>query len=440
MSVVVLPKSFDLSRPIEEIPAGTTSKLISVRPISGGTFTQNQIIECDLLSAGWIVPSSLSIRYKVTVNTDVSGAALIGCPVYAPFARVGCTVGGQQLENLNAYNQMMNTYVALNLGISDKYGLQTCFSYTNTTGSMELLDGKTFAASIADASSNAQKSFTMAAPLYGTLLSTAEKNIPAFALGSIRYSFTLDSIANMSFVKLGAVGTGFAAFTKFEISNFELCYLSVDMGQAVEKMVYDLGNQVMIKSHGFNSTSVSAPSGTSGNQSYVFNQRYASIRNAFVLTSRADGAGNKWAEFSDLTSQNGDYQIVIAGTPYPPQVLSTSLNKTGILQELRRAAGSLFNNKNTLSINSAEYNVWTNDTSDNLLVTVPGKFIVGVGLSRCGDDDKVMMSGVNSQLSAINVNVNVGTTTTAAANVALLLDYDAILLIDPQARQISVRS
>lgn len=438
MAVVVLPKSFDLSRPIEEIPAGTTSKLIAVRPISGGTFTQNQIIECDLLSAGWIVPSSLSIRYKVTVNTDVSGAALIGCPVYTPFARVGCTVAGQQLEQISAYNQTMNAYVAMNLGISDKYGLQTCFSYTNTTGNMEILDGKTFAANISDASSN--KSYTVAAPLYGTLLSSAEKNIPAFAMGGIRYSFTLDSIANMSFVKLGAVGTGYNVFTKFEISNFELCYLSVDMGQAVERMVYDLGNQVMIKTHGLNSTSVSAPSGTSGNQSYVFNQRYASIRNAFVLTSRADGAGNKWAEFSDLTSQNGDFQIVIAGTPYPPTVLSTSLCKTSVLQELRRSAGSLFNNKNTLSINSAEFNVWTNDTSDNLLVSVPGKFIVGVGLSRCGDDDKVMMSGVNSQLSAINVNVNVGTATTSAANVALLLDYDAILLIDPQARQIAVRS
>jgi hypothetical protein len=437
MSVVVLPKSFDLSRPIEEIPAGTTSKLISCRPISGSTFSQNQIIECDLLSAGWLIPSSLSIRYKVKVNTDASGAALISCPPFTPFQRLGCTIGGQQIENLSAYNQMMSVYVAGNLGISDKYGQQQMFSYTNTNGNMENLDGKTFDASIADASANSV--YTVSAPLYGTLLSSAEKNIPLFALGSVRYSFTMDSIANMSFVKLGAVGTGFNVFTKFEISNFELCYLSVDMGQSVERMVYDLGNQIMIKSHGFNSTSVNAPSGTSGNQSYVFNQRYASIRNAFVLPTRADGAGNKWAEFSDLTTGNGDYQLSIAGTPYPPLPLSTALNFAGVMTELRRAFGSLFNNKNSLSINAAEFAVDINDASNNLLVTVPGKFIVGVGLSRCGDDDKVMMSGVNSQLSAINVNINVGTATTAAANIALLLDYDAILLIDPQARQISVR-
>lgn len=438
MAVVVLPKSFDLSRPIEEIPAGTTSKLISCRPISGGTFTQQQIIEVDLLSAGWLVPSSLSIRYKVKVNTDVSGAAILSCPVFTPFVRLGCSVGGQQIEQISAYNQTMSVYVAGNLGVSDKYGAQQMFGYSNTTGNMELLDGRGLDASIADASANS--TFTMAAPLYGTLLSSAEKNIPLFAMGSVRYSFTLDSIANMSFVKLGAVGTGFNTLTKFEISNFELCYLSVDMGQAVERMVYDLGNQVMIKTHGFNSTSVSAPSGTLGNQSYVFNQRYASIRNAFVLTTRADGIGSKWAEFSDLTTNNGDYQLSIAGTPYPPLPLSTTLNQSGILQELRRSYGSLFNNKNTLSINSSEFNVDINDASNNLLYWAPGKFIVGVGLSRCGDDDKVMMSGVNSQLSAINVNINVGTATTAAANVALLLDYDAILLIDPQARQISVRS
>lgn len=438
MSVVVLPKSFNLAERIEAIPDGTTSKLISCRPVSGGTFSQQQIIECDLQNFGWLVPSSLSIRYKVRVNTDASGSAIIGTPVFTPFQRVSTLVGGSSVDTINGYNQAMQVYVNGNLSVADKYGMQSAFGYTNTTGNVQFLDGRAFDASIVDASANSQ--FTMSAPLYGTLLSSAEKNLPLFAMPQIRYQFTLDSIANMSFIKLGAPGTGYAAFTKFEIFNFELCYTCVDMGAGVEAMVRSLGSAISIKSHGLSNTAVSVPSGTSGSQAYVFNQRFASIRSAYICTSRADGAGNKWAEFSDVTNTNGDYQLTIAGIPYPPTSLSTSLNFAGILQELRRAFGSLFDHKNSMSINTLEFNADINDSSGNLLYFEPGKFIVGVNLSRVGDSDKVMMSGISTYNTPLTANVNINTATTVAANMNLILDYDAILVLDPLANQLSVRS
>jgi hypothetical protein len=441
-SVVVLPKSFDLAQPIETLPPNTTSKLISVRPISGGTFGPQATIECDLLSQGWLQPESLSIRYKMRVNTDASGAALIGIPVFTAFNRLSCSINGVTIDSIANYNQAMSVYCAGNLSIADKYGAQAMYGFSNpdpsgNTGNMEYLDGRAFEASIADASANS--TFTLAAPLFGTLLSSAEKFIPLGALPTVRFTFNLESLANMSFAKIGAVGVGYSAFTKVEIFNFELCYNSIDM-PAADQMLMSLGRQVMIKAHGLNNSTVTVPSGSSGSQSYVFNQRFTSIRNAFLVPTRADGNGNKWAEICDLTTGNGSYQLSIAGTPYPPQPLSTALNNNGVLCETRRAYGSLFDNKNSLSINTAEFSKDINDASNTLLYYQPGKCIVGVSLSKIGVGDSVQMAGVSTQNSAVTANIEINTATTVAGSLSLLLDYDAILVIDPMARQIAVRS
>jgi hypothetical protein len=336
----------------------------------------------------------------------------------------------------------MSVYCAGNLSIADRYGAQAMYGFSNpdpsgNTGNMEYLDGRAFEASIADASSNS--TLTLSAPLFGTLLSSAEKFIPLGALPTIRFTFNLESLANMSFAKIGAVGVGYSAFTKVEIFNFELCYNSIDM-PAADQMLMSLGRQVMIKAHGLNNSTVTVPSGSSGSQSYVFNSRFTSIRNAFLVPFRADGNGNKWAEISDLTNGNGSYSLSIAGQPYPTQPLSSALNNNGILCETRRAFGSLFDNKNTLSINTAEFSKDINDASNTLLYYSPGKCIVGVGLSKLGSKDSVQMSGVSTQNSAVTANIEINTATTVAASLSLVLDYDAILVIDPMARQIAVRS
>lgn len=442
-AIVTLPKSFNLAEPIETLPPNTTSKLISVRPISGGTFGPQGTIECDLLSQGWLQPESLSIRYKMRVNTDVSGAALIGIPVFTPFNRVSCSINGVTIDSVANYNQAMSVYCAGNLSIADKYGAQAMYGFSNPDpsnnngGNMAYLDGRAFTSSIADASANS--TLTLGAPLFGTLLSSAEKFIPLGALPTVRFTFNLESLANMSFIKPGVVGTGYNVFSKVEIFNFELCYNSIDM-PAADQMLMGLGRQVMIKAHGLNNTTVTVPSGSSGSQSYVFNSRFTSIRNAFLVPARADGNGSKWGEISDITNANGSYQLSIAGTPYPPTPISTSLNANGALVETRRAYGSLFNNKNSLSINSAEFGTLINEPVTDLFWHEPGKAIFGVSLSKVGVADSVQMAGVSTQNSAVTANVEINTATTVAANLSLLLDYDAILVIDPMARQIAVRA
>ena len=433
-----LPKSFNLAEVIPTIPDGATSQLISCRPISGSNFLQQQIIEVDLGNRGFCDPKSLSIRYKMLVNTDASGSAMIGVPVYTPFQRVSTLVGGASLDTVNQYNQCAQVLVNGQYSVADKYGVQSGFGYTNTNGNVQYLDGRAFDASIADASANA--TFTVSAPLIGTLLSNCEKQLPLFAMPQIRFQFTLDSLANMSFIKTGAVGTGYSAFTKVQISNFELVYTMTDMGAGVEKMVYDMGRSLTLKTHGVTNTAVSVPSATSGSQAYVFNQRFASIRSAFLCPNRADGAGSKWGEITDITNGNGDYQLLIGNNAFPQTQLSTALNRSGVLQETRRAFGSVYNAKNSMAINNLEFAGTINDSSANLLYYEPSKFIVGVNLEKVASDDHVLMCGASTYNTPITAVVNINTATTVAGNLNLILDYDAILVLDPVARQLSVRS
>ena len=440
-----LPKSFNLAEPIPSLPDGAMSQLITCRPVSGSSFTPQSIIEVDLGARGWCDAQSISIRYKIqATSAATSSTAMIGTPVYTPFQRVATLVGGAAIDSVNQYNLTAHVLTTGNLGVSDKYGLQACYGYSNgvadgtynaLNGNSVFLDGR-----LLPVGTNAVDTFYVSAPLIGTLLTNSEKQLPLFALPAIRFQFTLDSINNM-FVDSAqnAANPAFALLpaTAFTISNFELCYTMCDMGAAVEKMVYDM-DSISIKTHGFSNSAVSVASGTVGSQSYVFNQRFASIRSAFVCPNKL--TNNKWAEIVDITGGNGSYSLLVGNQAFPQAPLSTVLNRSGILQETRRAFGNIFDKSNTFSINSNEWSQVINTASNLLNYAEPGKFIVGVNLDKVQSGDHVMMSGCSTYNTPISVNVEIGTQTTQGANLNLILDYDAILVLDPKARQLSVRS
>ena len=441
-----LPKSFNLSEAIPSLPDGAQSQLITCRPVSGNSFTQQSIIEVDLGNRGWCDPQSIAIRYKIqATSAATSSTAMIGTPVYTPFQRVATLVGGAAVDSVNQYNQVAHVLTTGNLGVSDKYGLQACYGYSNgiadgtynaLNGNAVFLDGR-----LLPVGTNAVDTFFVSAPLIGTLLTNSEKQLPLFAMPQVRFQFTLDSIANM-FVDSAqnAANPAFALLpaTAFTISNFELVYTMCDLGASVEKMVYDMGQSISIKTHGISNSAVSVASGTVGSQSYVFNQRFASIRSAFACPNKL--TNNKWAEIVDLTGGSGDYQFLIGNQAFPQAPLSTTLNRSGILQETRRAFGNIFDKANTFSINSNEWSQAINTASNLLNYAEPGKFIVGVNLDKVQSGDHVMMSGSSTYNTPISLNVTVGTQTTQGAQLNLLLDYDAILVLDPRARQLSVRS
>jgi hypothetical protein len=181
-------------------------------------------------------------------------------------------------------------------------------------------------------------------------------------------------------------------------------------------------------------------SGTVGSQSYVFNQRFASIRSAFVCPNKL--TNSRWAEFADLTGRNGSYQLLVGNQAFPQSPLSTVLNDSGILQETRRAFGNIFDKSNSFSINTNEWKQVINTASNNAALSPfkPGKFIVGVNLDKVQSGDHVLMAGASTYNTPISVNVDIGTAMTQGANLNLILDYDAILVLDSRARQLSVRA
>jgi hypothetical protein len=437
-----LPRSFDLSQPVKTLPEGSTSNLVSVRPTNGGVFNAQAVIECDIPTIGWMDPKSLGFRYKVTTTVATNNQAMIGVPAYTPFNRIQTTCNGQNLDTIQQYNQVASVLVTGQYSIGGKYGLQAGFGYTVpldasgnfTTGNMEYLDGRT------DISGN--PTWTVSAPLIGTVLSNSEKMIPLWGIGSLKMSITLDSIANMFMVGASTVSSPALNLpSAFAITNFELFYQNINLGASVERMVADMGRQLNIKSHGMNNSAIFIASGANSSQSYVFNQRYSSIRSAYVCANRADGSGNKWNEIVDLTTSAGDVQLQIANVAYPALPLSTSLNEAGIMSSTRSAFGSIYDSNNCMSINSVEFYKNINDAASTLSFQCPGKHIVGIPLSRISATDKdVMLSGVSTQNSPISCIYNLNTATSVNANLNLLLDYDCVLVFDPQARQLSVRS
>ena len=440
-----IPRSFDLTEPLNALPDNATQTLVTIRPDNNTSFTPQQIIQLSLGQRGWLDPKSLSIRYKCAVTTQATAANvnMIGVPVFTPFQRLNEYCGGATISSVNAYNQTCQAIVSGSYSVASKYGLQSCFGYNNAQDTNPNQDSRLCKA-FSDATAYVD-TYYVSAPLLCSMIGSSEKMIPLFAMPQLRIELTLDALSNMFYQSSGITNYAYALPASLTISNFELCYSMIDMGAEVERYTLSSAPQLKIKSKGYNNSAVAVPVGTVGSSSLVFNQRFSSIKSAFVLP--ASTYLNKWGDFLDVTNGGGDYQLVIGNSAYPQAPLSTTLNRAGILQETRRAFGSLFDADNNNSINAVEFSqninytdVGTNNPSSTTPYE-PGKFIVGVDLDKVAWDDRTLMSGVSTFGTSISVNINFGSTaTTKACNLGLLLVYDAILVIDTATKQMSVRS
>jgi hypothetical protein len=268
----------------------------------------------------------------------------------------------------------------------------------------------------------------VSAPLY-SLLGNSEKLIPLFLLQNMRMEFTFESLANISSNR-----TGDDVATGYTISNFEVVYNVIDFGAEIQRQIMTENPQILIKTSSYNTSMAPIASGTSGNVNLIYNLRYASIKSAFLNfggTSTTTSA-NKNMDSFDITSKNGDYSLQISGISYPQKALSSSMNRAGIMNELRRAMGSIFNANNSMSINTREF-----DKTDAVVTTyiAPAKFWVGFNLQKLTIESKAFFSGVSTSNSPITAIININTATTQAYNAMLIAVYDAIIQIDTQSKQ-----
>ena len=88
-----------------------------------------------------------------------------------------------------------------------------------------------------------------------------------------------------------------ATGSSYQISVCELCFDFIELGSEVDAMVRGMGDKIYLKSQSFSNSSVTMPATAQGSQSYIFNQRYASVKGAIVLFSgpnRTQTTYNTW--------------------------------------------------------------------------------------------------------------------------------------------------
>lgn len=417
---VALPYSMDYTQQHLSLPENITSTNITLSPVNGSTFAPSSVIQFDFLSRGFIDPTTIFLRYKWALTSAV-GSQMIGTPVYTPFVRLETLIGSTVVESQNQYNQNCHLLTNLTTDVASKYGIQSAYGYTGNAGvaSLSEMDGRLMAL-------DETGSFSGLLP---GLLSNSEKMIPAFAMSQIRVQLTMDSLANMFAVLATPINP-----TAFVLSNVELCYTMVDAGPAVENMVRSLGT-FYIKSQSLANSSVTLANGTTGSISLVYNQRLASVKSAFVLfTGTNANSLNKWGDFYDPTQSNGELNINVGGIQYPQRPLSTLSNKSGILQFLRNATGSIYDKTNTLSINALE---WNRSVTVASTTAEPSKFIFGINLEKI--HTPALLTGISTANSAITVQLSTSTATVMAHTVNLVLAFDALIEIDTNTRMVSVK-
>jgi len=417
-----LPNQLNYSQAISELPECQNFE-ITLTPVTGATnYNPGGVIRFDFQNRGFIDPSSITLRYKYTI-TALANAEMIATPAYTPFLRLETLIGSQVVESINQYNQVAGyLYMNTNFDVAMKVGQQSALGYLNNTTTPvtnEATDGRLC---------TLNEVGTFSCPLVG-LLSSSSKLIPAFAMPQISVQLTMDSIANMFTTTV--VPTGFV------ISNCELAYNMLDFGRSVESAILAMP-KLFLKCNSWSNSSASVANNTNGSISLVYNQKYASIKAGYILsTGTSANSLNKWGDSYDITSNNGEYSLNIAGVNYPQRPLSALNNKTYVLQELRRASGNLDDKNNNLAINSLEFYRVGNDAST---YAVPAKFIIGIPLEKLHiDNDKAILSGVSTNNSNITLNISTATATAQAHTMNLILNYDAIIEVDTMSRDARVR-
>ena len=442
-----LPKSVDYSTPLATMPDGTVNYLVSNTPINNNSFQPGSTIIVDLNNVpAFLDPASLSFRYKYTVTTPTLAAAtgsstgnigIVGCPAYTPFLRVDILANSAVVESINNYNTLATMLTNVGLGVSDKLGQQFSLGYAGTSGDATMsnqtnTDGIVILAGAVNTATAASATYSnyISAPLIGCSLAHAEKLLPLDYV-NWRIQLTLDSLAN-----IGSSLTTDLAFTSYKIDNFEIVYNQVQFPMSVHQQIKMTNPKIRIKTKSFGVGSQAIPSSSNGTINLYYNLRFASIRSLFLYCSSTSNtySASKSMESIDPTNANGSIQFSCAGVVLPQNPLSTLNNRAGIMNELRRAMGSIYEKNNSMAIGASEFlRVETSVTS----ITIPGKFYVGVNCQKLTESQDYMFTGISSANSQINVILNTSTQTTSAMNAYLIANYDAIFEIDTLTRQLN---
>lgn len=442
-----LPKSIDYSTPLATMPDGTVNYLVSNTPINNSSFTPGSTIIVDLNNVpGFLDPASLSFRYKYTTTTKSTyvsnsvvgfNAGIVGCPAYTPFLRVDILANSAVVESINNYNTLATMLSNVGLSVADKLGQQLSLGYAGTGGDATMsnqnnTDGIVLTTGAAGTNTSvAATTYNnyISAPLIGCSIAYAEKLVPLDYV-NWRIQLTLDSLAN-----IGSQLSTDLALDSYTITNFEIVYNQIQFPMQIHQQIKMTNPKIRIKTKSFGVGSQAIANPSSGTINLYYNLRYASIRSLFLVTAPGNTtSASRAMESVDPTSANGSIQFAVGGVVMPQNPLSTLNNRAGLLNELRRAMGSIYEKNNSMSIGASEYVAIMGGTTS---ITIPGKFYVGINTQKLTESQDYMFTGVSSANSQINVIINTSTATSVALTAYLIANYDAIFEIDTLTKQMN---
>ena len=414
-----LPSSVNYAELIPSLPENATKYSVTLQPVNGATFSLGgQQIIFQFPNRGYLIPDSVYLRYKLVTANATTASNMLGCPFSAPFQRLETQFGLVTVDSINDWNQVNHILTNTTMDVAQKYGLQAGYGYsTSATPTIEELDSRAIPAT--------GDTVFLSGPVPCMLTNIVDKLLPLFAMPTISMVFTTDSLSNI----IDPIGT----VTGMTLSNVELCFDFIELGSEVDAMVRGMGPKIYVKSQSFSNASVSVLTGTNGSSNIIFNQRYASVKAAIV--SFSGSLNNKKFDAVDITNNTGDYSISISGVQYPQKPYSSVNNRAGILQELRKTIGSVYDKTNSMSINAAEFS--RIDSVSNPAYTAPGKFYLGFNLEKLHSGS--LLTGISTNNSNISVNVNQSSAVTVPRSCNLLLIYDSLIEIDMASRQSSVK-
>lgn len=416
-----LPSSVNYGEAIPSLPENAVRYSVALQPVNGATFNPSSQITFQYPNRGYLIPDSVYLRYKVALVNGTTATGILGTPFYTPFQRLETQFGSVTVDSINNYHQVCNMLTNGTMDWAQKYGnyVNLGFLTSNDPASSEDMDGRIVAVNQATPGND----FSVAGPLPCMLTNVADKLLPLFAMPTISQTLTLDSLSNMML--------NTTTVTQFTLFNVELCFDFIELGSEVDAMVRGMGPKLFIKSQSFSNSSVSVPIGTKGSQSYIFNQRYASVKGAIVLFS---GGVNNLFDATDITKNTGSIGLNVSGVNYPQKPYSMLNNKASILIEFKKVMGSVYDKNNNVALNLAEFSS-VDDVATTL--TKPGKFYIGFNLQKL--HSSALLTGISTNNSNISVNVDSTFASTVTRQCNLILAYDALIEIDISTKQSSVK-
>jgi hypothetical protein len=309
----------------------------------------------------------LTYSYKVSGGQNGEITQQRAVPYTSIIDRLEVIIGSQSLQTIPQFNQLSNMVTNLTHSVSNKQGLAISHGYKTFSKFCPTTAHADGAVHLKDATGN------VGGPLR-CCLSEASHLIPLILMPNVRIQLTLASLQtvfcdvqpstipqgtpteentkSVENLKNGILEQPAFAFpTNFVITDFQLSYNSMSFPSMVTEQLRMSPNPILIKTQGFSTSSQTIPLGTCGVVENVYNSRYASIKNLFLLDSST--STNGIFDSFDI-SPNASYQFYINGLQYPPLPIT---KKKNAYIELLKATGSAFDTvANNYAINANEYN------------------------------------------------------------------------------------